>query len=971
MFSKLRKLYIEDDVKQLRTAENWLMKMSITKKGDITKKALGLINKINEMHEKYEPKKEIVEDEIKFNYEQLIKNMPALKYGDQIEYGEFCSFMLRLMRNLQKKYNTTYFKVYIEYYHSTNDGDGGFRRFVNKNTYYYNFPSAFGKQKKFMDYLAKHAYDFYLNSDFFKVQEPSSRKGFRGMRDSITFYPMKQVEAIRTKQHFKDSINEHCFLDPIKTWAKGCLEKCKKGSSTIKKYESIINKLNDHWFPEFENGFDEDKIPDLCKDLNVNIRVELPFKNDTTKMIESIVNKQPLKVFNYTNTRLNHVNVTVSETSKFVKSIEIDSYDKMKEKYDELIKNNHYFTYNKNREGDIIKINTASSVYTHIDDYVKCAMEFEKNNNINLYKLDYVSDYKVCEFIDSSIHFNTVSQFRNYGEYDIEHIDQKQAYTQFKKCEQYKGFLGKITDFRKCDLNFALNNIGIYQITDIVFNDDKMKELNDKMNIYKDNVVYPSSDLVFLNKYATFKVIGGCYGVDFDFEFDEDMTNKKIDGKIPYFGKWVGVISNINESKQYYMNGDKEYFNNMAHYCNDGTKIVYDEDNNEAQINYKKSYIPYKGHIASFILSYQRLHMLNQLMQMDVNKIIRVVTDGIYYDDHVFEINDTFRPKTVDNIDRLAFLNVQSNYLSNLINYKIYDFGESMEHHKINYYKGAGGAGKTFTILSDKGYIKPLYFAPSWKLARRMRKDFNCDVTVLARVLQDSEEMFFLKSKYSVIIGDECSQYTKNDRDTILKNFNTHKIYFVGDIGFQLPPAVGKVMRPKIDWYKKKFTKVYRFQCDKLASLCEKLREFISIGKSKEFISEYVLDTHNDRCFNDINNYCHTTDYILCSKNKCNVHHKTDCNCDGKNYSLQWTKKYKDQEKYLVKANSLNYCNGDITFEKVPNSVLTHAFSISSIQGETIEGNIYIDMRNLWCPQMLYTAISRARRLEQLHFILV
>ena len=27
MFNKLRKLYVEDDVKQLRTAENWLIKM--------------------------------------------------------------------------------------------------------------------------------------------------------------------------------------------------------------------------------------------------------------------------------------------------------------------------------------------------------------------------------------------------------------------------------------------------------------------------------------------------------------------------------------------------------------------------------------------------------------------------------------------------------------------------------------------------------------------------------------------------------------------------------------------------------------------------------------------------------------------------------------------------------------------------------------------------------------------------------
>jgi hypothetical protein len=43
MFSKLRKLYIEDDVKQLRTAENWLDKMKITKNGDISKKSIGLV----------------------------------------------------------------------------------------------------------------------------------------------------------------------------------------------------------------------------------------------------------------------------------------------------------------------------------------------------------------------------------------------------------------------------------------------------------------------------------------------------------------------------------------------------------------------------------------------------------------------------------------------------------------------------------------------------------------------------------------------------------------------------------------------------------------------------------------------------------------------------------------------------------------------------------------------------------------
>jgi TusA-related sulfurtransferase len=686
-------------------------------------------------------------------------------------------------------------------------------------------------------------------------------------------------------------------------------------------------------------------------------------------MIESIVTKQPLKVFKFINTRINHVNEIVSDTSKFIKSIEITSVDDMETIYNDYTSSGKFVTCNKNSTGEITKINTLENVYTYTDDYVKTVMEFEKNNNLNMFKLDYVTDYEVCNFIDHSIHFNTVCQFSNKKDLDLEHIDQKQAYTQFKKCSEYQGFLGKVTDFRKCDKEFALNNIGIYQITNINFFDDKMKQLNDKMFIYNDHVVYPSSDLLFLNKYATFDVIGGCYGIKTEFEFNEKMTNTKING-IPYYAKYTGSISSVNKYKNYYMKGTKEYFQNML--CNvDNTIITYDEKTSHAQVSYKKEYIPYKCHIASFILSYQRIHMLHQLMQMDVNKIVRIVTDGIYYDDHVFEICETFREKEVDDIERLAYYNDASYYLSNIVCIYNGKFNESMEHHKINYYKGAGGTGKTYSILTNKGYIKPLYIAPSWKLARRMRKDFKCNVTVLARVIQDTEEMFFFKSNFNVIIFDEVSQYTKNDRNIILKNFDKHKIFFVGDIGFQLPPATEPVMTIHSKWHTKEFNKVYRFHCDKLASLCEKLREFISIDKDKQLITNYVLNMYKDRCFNSIENYDHKKDYILCSKNKCNVHHKTCCNCDKKNYALQWTEKFKHLEKYLVKANSSNFCNGDITFEKVPNSFLCHAYSVHSVQGETMENKIFIDMRNLFCPQMLYTAISRARKLSQLYFITV
>ena len=46
-----------------------------------------------------------------------------------------------------------------------------------------------------------------------------------------------------------------------------------------------------------------------------------------------------------------------------------------------------------------------------------------------------------------------------------------------------------------------------------------------------------------------------------------------------------------------------------------------------------------------------------------------------------------------------------------------------------------------------------------------------------------------------------------------------------------------------------------------------------------------------------------------------------------------------------------------------------HGFTIHSVQGETYEGKIFIDIRNMFDLTMLYTAVSRARRSDQIHII--
>ena len=84
------------------------------------------------------------------------------------------------------------------------------------------------------------------------------------------------------------------------------------------------------------------------------------------------------------------------------------------------------------------------------------------------------------------------------------------------------------------------------------------------------------------------------------------------------------------------------------------------------------------------------------------------------------------------------------------------------------------------------------------------------------------------------------------------------------------------------------------------------------------------------------------------------------------------TIKYKDLKKYQVKENTLDYSNGEIIIGDKPvgvNSVLQHAFTIHSIQGETCKDTLFIDINKMSCLRMLYTALSRAKLFSQIKII--
>ena len=84
---------------------------------------------------------------------------------------------------------------------------------------------------------------------------------------------------------------------------------------------------------------------------------------------------------------------------------------------------------------------------------------------------------------------------------------------------------------------------------------------------------------------------------------------------------------------------------------------------------------------------------------------------------------------------------------------------------------------------------------------------------------------------------------------------------------------------------------------------------------------------------------------------------------------------FKDIEKYKVIRNTRDSKNGEIVFDKnVLYTEFRHGYTIHSVQGETFDNNIYIDIRSkkgktLFNNRLFYTAISRARWFSQLHLI--
>ena len=825
---------------------------------------------------------------------------------------------------------------------------------------------------------------------------------------------LQQITGEKYKQQFLDGIT-NCFFTPIKDWAI-IHEADAKSKSAIKRYKSI-NKKIDNYLIKYKEGIPEDEVQEVADNLQVGFSIDIPSPiNKKVNLLTIEPQKKALKVFKFLNTRIDHVEIN---DLRALDNFEEISRGELEIKKRELSKNKEFFIYKSGKDG-VSQLNTIYKSYKVKDPMQDIISDFENDNNLSSYKISHTKNRALSEFCKKSVKTNNTIDFdknlQQKNPEDYNHIDMTKAYTKSNDCSYYEGILGKITDFRKTD---KIMGLGLYQVNNVVINNPVIADMEYIFN----NNIYPSAELKFLKDNGVdFEIVAGCWGSKIDINFGEGEEDKsgmfsKHNGVSAYC-KWFGCMLICEENTKWKFSTSSENYCKIYDYYQDDSNVYYhaDEYGQYGVIEYKKRETFHQSHIASFITSYQRIAMMEQLLKFkDFKQVARVCVDGIYFKGDV-ELCKNFSYKDKKTFENEAgksycidFYDPYKHYYWENNKYHEFnkDFKQSKnrENNQYEFHKGPGGAGKTHNNLIDTGLIDILFASNSWKLSRAKAKEYDIDSTCFYHLLTEDPEVWRpLYKKYSVILVDEVSMLSNHNKNIIINRFKDHKIIFCGDVGYQLDPVYSPYEYAKqlIGGFKPEYTEYY-FNDNNTEIIQEKGNELLLLNNScidgpmKKRIVKIPIIEHNtmyrckcpvlkDNLLNlrkliDTNGDKINTEDLLKILKNTKINNKNNIDYKSTDFIItnthqrkdEYTEKFIDLEKYYITNKTREYSKGEIVFKKPTGKGIScerrHGYTCHSLQGETAENKLFIDITGFKSLKILYTAVSRAKYWNQIIFI--
>ena len=812
---------------------------------------------------------------------------------------------------------------------------------------------------------------------------------------TIVFGDTRQRRPERIiRQVFREGIS-NCLLTPILEDFEKRMESCKSKTSK-RNYEKKI-KTCKLLIRKYTNGVPQDKLVDICEKLKISINIFQPIFNK--QLLEVSPNRvKSENKYTFYNTKPNHVDCVggVSICRREPIELEKDELDRLYVKTKNNTRKKYYIV--KKHRGNVYALDTLKKSYRIKNPIKDKFNKWCKENNICV-NLNCHSDHWLSNFLFRGDYTNGAISFNPDYKGKFEHIDMEKAYTQGKSNPYYMGYLKRIYEFRKTKKEMG---VGIYLIHNLE-TEGNIKVLNKYIRIYRKKMILSSPELKYLrDEGCSFDIVAGCWGEVGDIEFPE-YTFEKFEN-VPLYSRFIGLLHCSGENKSISIRNfagfEKLLDSQIGNMCSHIDKL-----DDEIHLYYRYNRGNHATQIPIFIQAYQRIRVLQQLSEMNVDKVIAVATDGIFYKDHKFNILKPFRYEKKEKIyhgkcaSYIPYVNPYdyTKWLSNCdewtgLNetYKldaVYDDDHNLikeerenpnAYSKLNncvseswgrveYWKGAGGTGKTHTACHNNKYgtnfIRLAYFAPSNKLKRNKNLDYGVHSYTWAWLdSKDITKQYELKRKYNVLFIDEVSMMTEPMKQRIIKNYTNQKIIFAGDVGFQLPPfedARSELyefdINKNID-YIVNFTKSYRFiEGDLINDILENLRQCITNKTNFKFGTFKFQKIKRKEMFEK--NLYSIEDLIISP-----THKEKDI----------YTEQYKDMKKWYVSKTNKKYSCGDIIIQEnkpCASALLQHAYTIHSIQGETTKNKLFIDMTKMRSLRMLYTALSRCKAISQVYLV--
>ena len=741
----------------------------------------------------------------------------------------------------------------------------------------------------------------------------------------LLFIEPTQTAARIVFQRFRDGV-AHCVFTPLKQY----LEKRQtetNSKSVLTRLRQRLQALN-ALAQEYHDGVPEDKMEDVAKTVGCKILLTDVLGN--TMRVYNEHGRNGTLVFK--NTRLNHVEHIVSQHNP-----EEVTEEQMADLWSTARASGWYMIDGDIRNQRPTALSTLTGSYRVADPIRDRCKKFDDELNIAQYRLNATKYPEVNAFLKAGRVINGWS-CEISGGIATGCADMPAAYSQFKRCEYYRGFMGHIHQWRSGSFDRAHmeEHIGYYRVTPT----SDIPALFSAVGLQQGTpiVLFVAEILYFMDNGIAFTCDAGVWGSRFDFSFPEYMMENRA------YCIWSGRLGMERSERTFTFPGNAVM---AAHLANDH-KVFHWTQDNLITIRHPVQTIYTAHHILGAITSYVRIQMLEAMKKFDSRNIVRVVMDGIYYKGEKPAGLEWFHDKPAKKSDNssLAWYDVAPTMT----------FAPTARIMRNSLLSGQGGSGKTYSIFTDKGFNDVLFVSPSHVLGQDVRNKYSARYTTINKLIGvDCQPYKAEHGEPAVILIDEITQVDAAWVRKVFKLYPRSLILLAGDID-----AEGR-------WYQcrsgdgENFNEIWT---PVGVDVIEYTTDHRSRDQDLAALKLAIRDEMRAACFDADAN----TRMIMWAHQKLQFVDTIDI---------------KPEDTVIAATHAMNkLCvdNGFITgyykkggyISKTPMDgyEARGAFTIHSFQGKTVDsGKVWIFVDDMFEYAMLYTAVSRAVHFDQLRFI--